>query len=382
MDDCASRCMMKGIEDTLCRLPADIRKKTTIGVQLPDGLKRYASWIAEHIETHWGCDVIISGDNCYGVCDVSEDLVRLGADFILHFGHARLRMITECPRKSSENKKGNTLRWKTRKGSVFFIEMRIPTSALPKDELAKLLEDAERAVASESTKIEKSGANNRTKNTRTKTSVILFTTVQYLDFLPIVKDYLQKRGYSVKIGKPKRRAAYRGQVLGCDLSAVASSVGNTGVPVYIGTGEFHPRGAALATNKRIVIIDIEQRKVRTIYPELDLFLKRRWGLIETALKSKRYGIIVSSKTGQSRIDLAKHLHKLALKAGKKSDIIILGRITPDALMDLGYDAYVSTACPRIALDDYGNYSRPLLTPQEFEIILGTRKWVDYAIDIF
>ena len=39
-----------------------------------------------------------------------------------------------------------------------------------------------------------------------------------------------------------------------------------------------------------------------------------------------------------------------------------------------------TACPRIAIDDSKMYKKPLLTPQELEILFKRRKWEDYEID--
>ena len=44
------------------------------------------------------------------------------------------------------------------------------------------------------------------------------------------------------------------------------------------------------------------------------------------------------------------------------------------------DAFVSVACPRIAIDDYALHKKPIITPPELEIVLGERKWEDYAFD--
>ncbi|MCK5310177.1 MAG: diphthamide synthesis protein, partial [Thermoplasmata archaeon] len=47
---------------------------------------------------------------------------------------------------------------------------------------------------------------------------------------------------------------------------------------------------------------------------------------------------------------------------------------------LGLDAWISTACPRLAIDDYSTYEKPILTPIELEILLGKRAWEEYAFD--
>ena len=53
---------------------ANIRKigAHTVGLQFPEGLKMYATSVARQIEEETGANVIISGDPCYGACDVSD----------------------------------------------------------------------------------------------------------------------------------------------------------------------------------------------------------------------------------------------------------------------------------------------------------------------
>jgi 2-(3-amino-3-carboxypropyl)histidine synthase len=44
------------------------------------------------------------------------------------------------------------------------------------------------------------------------------------------------------------------------------------------------------------------------------------------------------------------------------------------------DAWVNTACPRIATDDAAKYPVPMLTPPELEVVLGERAWDHYVFD--
>ena len=44
------------------------------------------------------------------------------------------------------------------------------------------------------------------------------------------------------------------------------------------------------------------------------------------------------------------------------------------------DCFVSTACPRIAIDDYMQYEIPIITPVELDVVLGLKKWEDYSFD--
>jgi 2-(3-amino-3-carboxypropyl)histidine synthase len=61
-------------------------------------------------------------------------------------------------------------------------------------------------------------------------------------------------------------------------------------------------------------------------------------------------------------------------------IITMQEVSPDELLNLGFDAFVNTACPRLVYDDQVRFPVPVLSPQEFEILCGVRSWDDYSID--
>jgi 2-(3-amino-3-carboxypropyl)histidine synthase len=111
-------------------------------------------------------------------------------------------------------------------------------------------------------------------------------------------------------------------------------------------------------------------------------LRKRFAKIENSKTAQKFGILVSIKPGQNRKDLALKLKKLCEEKGKEAQIIVSDFIGPDKLLGFDVDAYVNTACPRIAIDDAGNYDKPMLTPEELEIVLGVRKWENYKLDRF
>ena len=61
-------------------------------------------------------------------------------------------------------------------------------------------------------------------------------------------------------------------------------------------------------------------------------------------------------------------------------MVALEEVTPDALLNLGCEAFVNTACPRLAYDDEIRFPVPMLAPAEFEVAIGARAWDDYAVD--
>ena len=77
---------------------------------------------------------------------------------------------------------------------------------------------------------------------------------------------------------------------------------------------------------------------------------------------------------------ARELRKLLRWKRKDASLILMDKFDPEKLKALGFDAYVSTACPRIAIDDVAMYEAPLLTPHELEIVLGVREWENYTFD--
>jgi len=188
------------------------------------------------------------------------------------------------------------------------------------------------------------------------------------------------------LGKNKREVVIKkgvgteeGQVLGCNFSAIKDL--DVDAFLYVGSGNFHALGIKLFDEKPVIIADPYMNEARTIDEFADRILRIRFAKITRAREASKFGIIVSSKKGQFRLDLAKTLKKMINKKGKEAFIIMLNNISPDLLTPFrDLDAFVITACPRIAIDDAHMYKKPLLTPQELQIVLNKRKWEEYEID--
>src|SRR5512137_3163347 len=57
-----------------------------VALQFPEGLKRQSAAMAAILKDA-GFEVILSGDPCYGACDLALDTLTY-ADVLVHFGHA------------------------------------------------------------------------------------------------------------------------------------------------------------------------------------------------------------------------------------------------------------------------------------------------------
>ncbi len=206
--------------------------------------------------------------------------------------------------------------------------------------------------------------------------IALIATAQYAHKLQDVKEVLESAGYRVEVGEGTR-VTMPGQVLGCNYSVLRGS--NTEAVLFIGDGLFHPLGAAVYTGKRVYRYSPLSREFENI--DTADFLRKRMTLMAKAMYSEHRGaIIVSSKPGQKRINLADLLKREALDKGKKVDIVMFEELAPSKLASFPYGYYVNTACPRISYDDAEFYSVPILTPQEFEALLGLREWDEYLMD--
>ena len=312
---------LSGSSDLIAKLRE--RGAQRVALQFPEGLKRQAATLASDIRAA-GFAVIVSGDPCYGACDLALDTVTEGqADLLVHFGHAP---VDDSPGVLFEP-------WKVDFG-VEVLEQALP-----------LLRE-------------------RTPG--------LVTTVQHAHLIPAMEAFLASRGYAARVADGTKRTPLRGQVLGCSFAA-AKATGAREI-LFVGTGVFHPVGIALATKARVIALDPFTGTAQEVSAES--LLRRRSAVIEKARGARSFGIILSTKSGQKRRELAERLAGLAPGAV----MVTLREVTPDQLLNLGFDCYVNTACPRLAYDDQVRFCRPVLSPQEFEILCGTRAWEDYAID--
>ncbi len=311
--------LLNDISDLIERLKK--RGARRIALQFPEGLKRRSAEMVAALKEA-GFEVEVSGDPCYGACDLA--LETLGSsDVLVHFGHAP---VDEQPRVIFEP-------W-----AVAF-DVTVLKNALP------FLKG---------------------------TTLGLVTTVQHVGLIPAMITFLQSRGITCTVGEGSRRTPFPGQVLGCSFAAARTSGADE--ILFVGTGLFHPTGIAIATRARVVALDPLTGTAQEVHG--DTLMRRRFAVIERARDARTVGIIVSTKSGQKREKLAERLVRLSNNAV----IVTMREVTPDELLNLGFACYVNTACPRLAYDDQVRFPVPVLSPQEYEILCGTRTWDEYAID--
>ncbi len=297
-----------------------------VGLETPDGLKRLAPEAAREIESKTGAQVAISGEPCWGACDMNLKLWEQ-VDILVHLGHAPM-LVRE---------------------RVVYVPVRMEVDVLPVVELAL----------------------ERLPGRR----VVLLTTVQHLHQMERVEALLRARGKEPLYGPAGGRVKAPGQMLGCDFRAARA---DGDALLYVGSGDFHPLGAAMGTRLPVVVADPVTGQVRVV--TADGLLEERRRVLKRAAGARRWGILVSPKPGQARGGLARKLAGEAARKGWETQTVFMDEVAPSKVDNFGFDAWVNTACPRLALDDAHRFEKPMLTPQEFEILLGLRRWEDYAFD--
>ena len=74
-----------------------------------------------------------------------------------------------------------------------------------------------------------------------------------------------------------------------------------------------------------------------------------------------------------RRTLALRMKRMLANHGKKGYLLALEHVGPELIDFYPVDAFVNTACPRIAIDDAVKYRKPLITPFEARSGAGREK---------
>ena len=318
-----------------------------VGLQLPEGLKTYAPDIMKRIEEETGALCFLSLAPCFGACDLrTEEFKGLGVEKVLHFGHSAIPELEDaCSGEGPD---------------TFFVEMRRCFSPEQLDALVQRL-----ALLARKEKA---------------TSLLLTSTVQYAHILPELQDKLSPK-FQVKLQSGDQRLAHPGQVLGCNFtSASLAQPCADGKPLipeaellfFIGDGRFHPLGLSLSTGKKVLALNPFSLKITEHEPEE--LLKARRAAITMALSAESFGILISTKPGQTRLQLGLEEKKRLEAQGKTALLLFDNELRPESLSYLPVGVLVSTLCPRFALDDGARIrketGKSVLTPRDLDILLN------------
>lgn len=299
-------------------------------LQLPEGLKKEGLRISELITSKTKSEVIISGEPLWGACDVAiNEAKTLSCDMIIIYGHAPF-MKVDFP--------------------VLYLEARY------EKDISNLLEESHSSL-----KVFK--------------KIAIATSVQHIHQVPKIKEFLESKGVDVTVPEAKGHAFYDGQVLGCEYNSfklIAKDVD----AVFIIANKFHSLGVAMSINKPVILLDPFNEEVSNMEEFKQNIIKQRATAIETTREANKIGVIIGTKIGQ-KFGSFDHIKEKLKKMEKQFALISMSEITEDKLVNLyDIDAFVELACPRIAIDAAGLFSKPILTAREFAVLTGELTWED------
>lgn len=303
------------------------RKPKKVLVQLPEGIKQNAFEIEEVIRDS-GIDVVFSGETAWGGCCIdAQEAKKAGADLIVHFGHAKFINV-DFP--------------------VLYIEVRDELDLNPL--LKKSLE-----------------------NLKPYKNIGLSYSIQHRHDLNKIKKFYEEGGKKVILSKKIGCVAYDGHIVGCQYAGLKAIEQDVDCFVIVGNN-FHSMGAAVAVEKPVFLVDVYNHEVKEMKNIREKILKQRAISIEKLKDAKNVGIIIGMKPGQKFGNADLLVDKLKEK-GKNVVLMTMDEITPDKIMNFyNVDCFVELACPRIALDDFAKYPKPIVTMKEALVAIGEISW--------
>lgn len=284
-------------------------------LQIPEGLKMKAQKITRELED-MGKQVFISCDPCFGACDIKGDEAsRLGCGLIVHLGHSSMGVKSRVP--------------------VVYEYWPLKMDLREFKKRVELIEEKKIGIV---------------------------TTIQYAGYVNDVKTVLESKGYKVFTSRSTSSGVV-GQILGCEHSAALSVEKYVDCFLFFGSGNFHPLGLAAKTKKPVYFWDVESETFKRVSVEKEAIKK---GLrLEKARDCRSFGILVSTKPGQARPEIALKAKSVLERKGKKAWLIAMERFTPEGLLGLEIDCLVNTACPRMTADA-AQFGKPILNPEDID----------------
>ena len=341
-----------------------------VALQVPEGLKMQALEMMDEIESESGAKVVLAADPCYGACDLVHDKMKMmGVELVAHMGHSQMKIDSGMPTQfidvtyDGDPELAPVLPMLNAHLQIAKKRMEgQPSEQLTEEEAQERFMDAV-------------GRMTPLKDTK----LGLVGSIQHLHLLPEFHERLEQAGFDVTIPMGGARLTFPGQVLGCNYSGDDDTIGHY---LFLGSGDFHPIGLVLHTGKPLAMLDpYSGDAIEMSFERIERILRQRFGLIMSSMDAEKFGILIGEKPGQMRRTLALRMKRLLEKHGKKGYLLALEHVGPELIDFYPVDAFVNTACPRIAIDDAVKYAKPLITPFELEVALGEKKWeLGYQFD--
>lgn len=297
-----------------------------VALQFPEGLLLFSLTLASIIEEFGIVETVIMSDVAYGACCVDDlQAERLGCDYMIHYGHSCLVPI-------------NVTRMRT-----LYVFVEIEIDAVP---LINILKE----------------------NFPVDTGIAMVGTIQFNGAICRAKRQLE--GHFRKVLVPQAKPLSAGEILGCTAPRLPEDI--TAI-VYVGDGRFHLEAIMMA-NPQIPAYKYDPYTKICTKEEYDhgAMKQDRLQSIGKAQAAKHFGVILGAigRQGNPAIvsDIVKHLQSRNLNY----TLVVMDEEIMESRLEnyTEVEAWVQVACPRLSIDWGYTFSKPLLTPFEFNVAMG------------
>ncbi|WP_291999905.1 diphthamide synthesis protein [Caldivirga sp.] len=299
--------------------------KDKVMIEAPIGLNKVAVALSRIITEKYGVkEVIVSGRNAWGACDIIAP--PPGFDLI-HIGHALPPNIASLMRMNGYVAEKNGVKTViTGKGFKAYI---LPAYYVPDDDVVEAL------------------ARNLGKY---EGSFVLYPILYKL-----YAESLAKRIHGTALGP----------FTGCFMPVKADKV------VVVSGGYFYALTAKLINpSSRVMVADPHRVIVEDIEPVYRKYISLKVNSLLKAMEARRIAIVLTSKPGQGNINHALSVKRRLRQNGKDAFILYVDEVSSETINNIDADAIVIEACPRISLDDLDRVNKPLIAPLEVRYIIN------------
>ncbi len=299
-------------------------------IQLPEGIKLHVTDILDYLNKNTKAEIIVSGESNWGGCDLALDEAKnLKVDLLIHYGHAQF-IKADFP--------------------ILYVELKDNT------DLTELL-------------------NSSIKEIKDYNKIGLVSSIQHVHKLEEVKKFYEQNNKEVFIPNKKGFSAYNGHVVGCEYNSLKLINNNVDCFIVLGN-QFHSLGAALSITKPVILLDTYNMEIVNMESFKYKIMKQRAIAIDKIKRARNIAIITGTKPGQKFGAFEVIKNKLE-KLNKNVIVLTMNEVNQEKLNNFhNIDGFIELACPRIAIEDYGKYSKPIITFKEALVVLNELTWED------
>ncbi|XP_055587157.1 2-(3-amino-3-carboxypropyl)histidine synthase subunit 2 [Uranotaenia lowii] len=293
-------------------------------LQFPDSLLVFSSIVSSQLQEHVpvGTGIFILGDTSYGSCCVDEVAAsHVGADAVIHFGHACLSRSVRLPTR------------------YVFLRYRINWDQF------------QTAVKAEFTDTQK--------------KLAIFYDVGYTYCIDKITKSLKEKYHNLSVGQLAENGT-QPDLLCWKLDGQTFEDSSA---IYVGKDNqsFFNTSNGIKT-EQWYRFDPTESKLNPADPLDSKWLRRRWYYIEKCKDATSLGIVVATLTANGYLDVVSRIQQMAKARGVRSYIISVGKINPAKLANfMEIDCFVLVGCPENNLFNSRDFFKPLVSVFECEL---------------